>query len=267
MAKPMGVERPESEPGPESCQPEPVTGELSASGDPGTAETPAGGETQAAPPREPAKRNGRIELAFTISITVVALAGAVIAWRAEAAAQAAERYEQAALVAKATASGESHFASASAQGQADKFRRWLTHTQAAKADLQAKRAATGNPRLVAQLDHDAAIEQALANLYVDEFQLAYVNQDHYDVAKSVSDIQLLRSEVVDTAYQGHIDQAEEKRDLEKELSKVGLMLLIGLTLLTLGHLQHRTDLLLLLSLPAGVLSGIAILWAAKILFG
>jgi hypothetical protein len=36
---------------------------------------------------------------------------------------------------------------------------------------------------------------------------------------------------------------------------------------TLGHLQHRTDLLLLLSLPAGVLSGIAILWAAKILFG
>jgi hypothetical protein len=259
MAKPPDVEPPESRS---------VTGEFSAS-EPNQAAAgaiPTEDETQTGPDEEPRKKNGRLELVLTLSIAVVAIAGAVIAWRAEAAAQAAERYEQAALVAKANASGESHSASVIAQGEADRFRRWLAHTQAAKADLRAKRAAAGNPELVAQLDHDAATERALANLYLDAFLPAYVvSQDHYDVANRAKDIQLVDSEVVDTAYQDHIEQAEKKRDLEGQLSTVGLMLLVGLTLLTLGHLQHRRRFLLLYSLLAAVLSAIALGWAAEIL--
>jgi hypothetical protein len=259
MAKPPDVEPPESRS---------VTGELSAS-EPyqvAVGAIPTEDETQTGPDNKPGRKNGRLELAFTVSIAVVALAGAVIAWRAEATAQVAERYEQKALVAKANASGESHRASVIAQGEADRFRRWLAHTQAAHADLRAKRAAAGNSELVAQLDHDAAIERALANLYLDRFFPAYVvNQDHYDVAKRAKDIQLLNSETVDTAYQDHIEQAEKKRHVEEQLSMVGLMLLFGLTLLTLGHLQHRTPFLLFFSLLAAVLSGIALGWAAEIL--
>lgn len=199
----------------------------------------------------------RLKIACALTIAVISVLGAVVAWRASAAGSRSGDAERDGLVAAASEAGRHTAADATARRDELAYRRWARHRAAAQAKLDQLEALPPGSAVAETVRHDAEVELKLTQAFRQYLEADY-QQAHgtYDLAKRTQD-ELAAAQQKAADPTDLFDEADDQESQQHRLIGIELLLILSLALVTMAQVAEGERRTLAWALPGwlGSLAG------------